>query len=32
MGGYGLPEWIRLSVGTTDENQKAADALVAALA
>ena len=32
MGGYGLPEWIRLSIGTADENQRAAEALKAALA
>ena len=27
MGGYGLPEWIRLSVGTEAENQLAVSAL-----
>ena len=31
MGGYGLPEWIRLSIGTADENKRAAEALKAAL-
>jgi histidinol-phosphate aminotransferase len=32
MGGYGLPEWIRLSIGTAKENQRAAESLKAALA
>ena len=32
MGGYGLPEWIRLSIGTTGENQRAAEALKATFA
>ena len=32
MRGYGLPEWIRLSIGTAGENQRAAEALKAALA
>ena len=32
MGGYGLPEWIRLSIGTADENQRSAESLKAALA
>jgi len=27
MGGYGLPEWIRLSIGTETENRRAAEAL-----
>jgi histidinol-phosphate aminotransferase len=27
MGGYGLPEWIRMSVGTPKENARALDAL-----
>jgi len=27
MGGYGLPEWIRLSIGTETENRRAAKAL-----
>ena len=31
MGGYGLPEWIRLSVGVREENQRAAESLKAAL-
>jgi len=32
MGGYGLPGWIRLSIGTAKENQRAAESLKAALA
>jgi histidinol-phosphate aminotransferase len=32
MGGYGLPEWIRLSIGTAKENQRATESLKAALA
>ena len=32
MGGYGLPEWIRLSIGTPEENKRAAESLNAALA
>jgi histidinol-phosphate aminotransferase len=31
MGGYGLPEWIRISVGTPKENARALSALVNAL-
>ena len=31
MGGYGLPEWIRLSIGTAKENQRASESLNAAL-
>jgi histidinol-phosphate aminotransferase len=31
MGGYQLPEWIRISVGTPDENQRCMDALRAIL-
>ncbi|MEP6663516.1 MAG: histidinol-phosphate transaminase [Verrucomicrobiota bacterium] len=27
MGGYGLPEWIRVSVGTSTENQRGVNAL-----
>ena len=27
MGGYQLPEWIRISVGTPEENQRCLDAL-----
>jgi histidinol-phosphate aminotransferase len=27
MGGYGLPEWIRISVGTPEENRRCLDAL-----
>jgi histidinol-phosphate aminotransferase len=27
MGGYQLPEWIRISVGTRDENERCIDAL-----
>jgi len=27
MGGYGLPEWIRISVGTPDENSRCLAAL-----
>ena len=32
MGGYQLPEWIRISVGTPKENQRCLEALNAALA
>ncbi len=32
MGGYGLPEWIRFSIGIADENQRAVEALKAILA
>ena len=32
MGGYQLPEWIRISVGTAKENQRCLDALKSALA
>jgi histidinol-phosphate aminotransferase len=32
MGGYQLPEWIRISVGTPKENQRCLEALKAALA
>ena len=32
MGGYGLPEWVRLSIGTAKENQRATESLKAALA
>ena len=32
MGGYGLPEWIRLSIGTAKENQRASESLNNALA
>jgi len=31
MGGYQLPEWIRISVGTTEENARCLSALEAAL-
>lgn len=31
MGGYGLPQWIRISVGTPNENQRCVQALQAAL-
>jgi len=31
MGGYGLPEWIRISVGTPGENQRCVEALRMAL-
>jgi histidinol-phosphate aminotransferase len=27
MGGYQLPEWIRISVGTAQENQRCLEAL-----
>lgn len=27
MDGYGLPDWLRLSIGTPEENQRAVDAL-----
>ncbi len=32
MGGYRLPEWIRISIGTAKENQRCIDALKQALA
>jgi histidinol-phosphate aminotransferase len=32
MGGYQLPEWIRISIGTPKENQRCLEALKAALA
>ncbi len=32
MGGYQLPEWIRISVGTTKENQRCLEALKTVLA
>ena len=32
MGGYGLPEWIRISIGTLKENQRCLEALKQALA
>lgn len=32
MGGYGLPEWIRISVGTPAENTRCIDALTEVLA
>ncbi|MFM1941144.1 MAG: histidinol-phosphate aminotransferase 2 [Verrucomicrobiota bacterium] len=32
MGGYGLPEWIRISIGSPQENQRCVKALQAALA
>jgi histidinol-phosphate aminotransferase len=32
MGGYGLPEWIRVSVGTPEENQRCIDSLKKSLA
>ncbi len=31
MGGYQLPEWIRISIGTTKENQRCLEALKAVL-
>jgi histidinol-phosphate aminotransferase len=31
MGGYGLPEWLRISVGTPTENQRCLDALARTL-
>ncbi len=31
MGGYGLPEWIRISVGTPAENRRCADSLARVL-
>ena len=31
MGGYQLPEWIRISVGTPQENERCLKALKAAL-
>jgi histidinol-phosphate aminotransferase len=32
MGGYQLPEWVRISIGTAKENQRCLEALEAALA
>ena len=32
MGGYQLPEWVRISVGTPKENQRCLEALKTALA
>ncbi len=32
MGGYALPEWIRISIGTSKENQRGIEALKQALA
>jgi histidinol-phosphate/aromatic aminotransferase/cobyric acid decarboxylase-like protein len=32
MGGYQLPEWIRISVGTSKENKRCLEALNTALA
>ena len=32
MGGYQLPEWIRISVGTPKENKRCLEALKTALA
>ena len=32
MGGYNLPEWIRVSIGTPSENQRCAEALKTVLA
>ena len=32
MGGYGLAEWVRISIGTPKENQRCLDALQTALA
>jgi histidinol-phosphate aminotransferase len=32
MGGYGLPEWVRISIGLPEENQRCLQALRAALA
>jgi histidinol-phosphate aminotransferase len=32
MGGYKLPEWIRITIGTPDENQRCLQALRKALA
>src|SRR4029453_4831296 len=29
MGGYQLPEWIRISIGTPKQNQRCLDALIA---
>jgi len=31
MGGYQLPEWIRITVGTPEENTRCLDALKKAL-
>jgi histidinol-phosphate aminotransferase len=31
MGGYGLPEWIRVSVGIPSENERCVEALKSAL-
>ncbi len=32
MGGYQLPEWIRISIGTSKENKRCLDALTHILA
>jgi histidinol-phosphate aminotransferase len=32
MGGYQLPEWVRISIGTPKENQRCLEALTTALA
>ena len=32
MGGYQLPEWLRISVGTRGENERCVEALIKALA
>ena len=32
MGGYQLPEWVRISIGTPKENQRCLEALKTALA
>jgi histidinol-phosphate aminotransferase len=32
MGGYQLPEWVRISIGTPKQNQRCLEALKAALA
>ena len=32
MGGYQLPEWVRISIGTSKENQRCLEALKSALA
>jgi histidinol-phosphate/aromatic aminotransferase/cobyric acid decarboxylase-like protein len=31
MGGYQLPEWIRISIGTQKENERCLDALIKSL-
>jgi histidinol-phosphate aminotransferase len=31
MGGYQLPEWIRISIGTPKENQRCLEALIKSL-